>query len=279
MLLSMRRTEEPDKKRVKIEEEEEFQQEYLKRHLPGYHAVRACDWGESSSQEQGSVDESILERLSGCSVTVEPEVRNKKNVTNPNKRRSFLRQFGVREETEENEYVDITQVQQLLLDSATTSGKVASGKNRNSESQPRDCQQQFTQDQITNRSLSFSETNRTPIRTVLRPHSQPSCSSVPVDYGKPQQPVFRSSDNRYYQQQGRQIEYFSKAGGQICDQTGKLRMIAEGFPTSPHLQPPTSQAGGHSPNVEELFALWFGTPSGNAGWCFRYPSFAIHRDR
>jgi hypothetical protein len=171
---------------------------------------------------------------------------------------------------QENEYVDITQVQQLLLDSATTSGKGASSKNRTSESQSRDCQQQFTQEQLTSRSLSFSETNKAPIRTVLRPHSQPSCSTLPGDYSKSQQGFFRSPD-RLYPQQGRQIEYFSRIDTgrvQPQDQTGKPRMLAEGLPTPPHLQPPTPSTGGHSPNVEELFALWFGTPSGNAGWFF-----------
>jgi hypothetical protein len=204
-------------------------------------------------------------------VTVEPDVKSEKNLPKPNKKRSFVRQFGVREESrQENEYVDITQVQQLLLDSATTSGKGASSKNRTSESQSRDCQQQFTQEQLTSRSLSFSETNKAPIRTVLRPHSQPSCSTLPGDYSKSQQGFFRSPD-RLYPQQGRQIEYFSRIDTgrvQPQDQTGKPRMLAEGLPTPPHLQPPTPSTGGHSPNVEELFALWFGTPSGNAGWFF-----------
>lgn len=281
MLLSMRRTEEPDKKRVKIEEEDsEYQEEYYKsyqRHIPGYEPGPSIDWKEErkpetglDASEQSSVDESILERLSVCSVTVEPDVKTEKNVQKPNKKRSFVRQFGVREESrQENEYVDITQVQQLLLDSATTSGKGASSKNRTSESQSRDCQQQFTQEQLTGRSLSFSETNKTPIRTVLRPHSQPSCSTLPGDYTKSQQGYFRSPD-RLYPQQGRQIEYFSSTGRvQQQDQTGKPRMLAEGLPTPPHLQPPTPSTGGHSPNVEELFALWFGTPSGNAGW-FHY---------
>lgn len=246
MLLSMRRTEEPDKKRVKIEEEDYYrdlqqQQQQQIQQLSG--------WKER--KPQGDVDESILERLSECSVTSDNN-KNEKETQKPSKKRSFVRQFGVREE---NEYVDITQVQQLLLDSATTSGKSASSKNRTSESQFKECQQQFTQEQLTSRSLSFSESNKAPIRTVLRPHSQPSCSSL--DYYKPQGGYFP-----YYQQAGRQIEYFGK------NQPQPQRMLAEGLPTPPHLQPPTPSTGGHSPNVEELFALWFGTPSGNAGSFF-----------
>lgn len=280
MLLSMRRTEEPDRKRVKIEEQEQedsgLQQEYFKtlqKQLPGWKIEGAAGKHETA---EVSVDESILERLSVCSVTVQPEVErneffvaaDRAYVTSPNKKRSFVRQFGVREERPESEYVDITQVQQLLLNSATTSGKLASSKNRNSESEAQDCQQQFTQEQGTSRSLSFSESNKTAVRTILRPHSQPSCSSLSGEFSRAQQPFFRSPD-RYYQQQGRQIEYFGRV--QTCsDPTGRPRMIAEGLPTpphlQPHLQPPAPQGGGHSPNVEELFALWFGTPSGNAGW-------------
>lgn len=89
MLLSMRRTEEPDKKRVKIEEEDsEYQEEYyrsLQRHIPGYEPGPSIDWKERKQEtgvdvsEQSSVDESILERLSVCSVTVEPDVKSEKN--------------------------------------------------------------------------------------------------------------------------------------------------------------------------------------------------------
>lgn len=202
MLLSMRRTEEPDKKRVKIEEE--YQREDYPRELPGY---------ESILGREDNVEESILERLSGCTVTGDS--------SKPSKKRSFVRQYGVTEE----EYVDITQVQQLLLESATTSGKAAKSKNRDCDSRGQDCQQ-------------GEGRAKSPTRTALRPHSQPS----------PQQ--------RYPQ---RHLEYFPSTS------TGKARMLAEDVVTPPHLLPPP-QTGGHSPNVEELFALWFGTPTGSTGW-------------
>lgn len=242
MLLTMRRTEEPDRQGVRIKEEEESEDYYKAEGRSGDN----FGWKEEELQD------SILV----CNVTGEG---NEDAKPKSYRKKSYVRQFGVEENRQDSEYVDITQVQQLLLDSATSSGKVASGKNRPGERQ--DCQHQH-QFEPTNRSLTYSEEGKAPHRPVHRPHSQPSCSSFPGF----QQPLLRSPD-RYYPHQSKQSDYFSGKVPFPLEQTSKPRMLAEGLQSGPHLQPPAPQTGGHSPNVEELFALWFGTSSGNAGWC------------
>lgn len=237
MLLTMRRTEEPHNSRVKIKEEEP--ENYYK--------------AENFEENLG-----WREELADTGLVCSPETDGNEDAKRkPTKKRSFVRQFGVENDRQESEYVDITQVQQLLLDSATSSGKVASGKNRSGERQ--DCQQLY---EATNRCLTFSEEAKTPLRSVHRPHSQPSSSSF---FGSPQ-PLLRSPE-RYYPHQTRQLDYFVGKVQSPSELTPKPRMLAEGLP---HLQPPAPQTGGHSPNVEELFALWFGNPSGNAGWFLIY---------
>lgn len=215
MLLSMRRTGEPDAKRLKFDS--------------------AGLESEGSGSGSGEVLDETIQRLSVCSV-------NSLDASRPTKKRAYVRQFGVTEKRlSEAEYVDITQIQQLLLDSAA-SGKSASDKNRRAESQ----------DQIERQERDQEERKATPVTPQRvtappRPHSQPSSSGE----------LFR---------QGRQIEYFSKGDSpKIVQGDGKSRMLPEGFPSSPLLQTPPFSAGGHSPNVEELFALWFGVPSGNGG--------------
>lgn len=210
MLLSMRRTGEPDAKRLKFDG-----------------AVL-----ESEGSGSGEVLDETIQRLSVCSV----------DSSRPTKKRAYVRQFGVTEKRlSEAEYVDITQIQQLLLDSAA-SGKSASDKNRRADSQ----------DQIERQERDQEERKATPvtpqrISAPARPHSQPSASGE----------LYR---------QGRQLEYFSKVESpKTVAGEGKGRMLPEGFPSSPLLQTPPFSAGGHSPNVEELFALWFGVPSGNGG--------------
>lgn len=210
MLLSMRRAGEPDAKRIKYD----------------------SAGSETETETSDILDEAILQRFSVCSV-------NSSDANKPSKKRAYVRQFGVTEKRlGESEYVDISQVQQLLFESAA-SGKAANDRNRSAESQdPIDRQ---------DRDQSAKKTTPTPQKSLPRPHSQPSCSSD----------LYR---------QGRQIEYFTKGDSpKILAADGKGRMLPEGFPNSPLLQTPPFSAGGHSPNVEELFSLWFGVPNGNAG--------------
>lgn len=205
MLLSMRRAGEPDAKRIKYD----------------------SAGSETDTESNAILDDAILQRFSVCSV----------DANKPSKKRAYVRQFGVTEKRlGESEYVDISQVQQLLFESAA-SGKAANDRNRNAESQ----------DPIDRQDRDQSAKKTTPHKSLPRPHSQPSCSSD----------LYR---------QGRQIEYFTKGDSpKILAADGKGRMLPEGFPNSPLLQTPPFSAGGHSPNVEELFSLWFGVPNGNAG--------------
>ncbi|KAK6621568.1 hypothetical protein RUM44_001375 [Polyplax serrata] len=239
MLLTMRRTEEPDRKGLRIKEEDP--EDYYKfDSSQGNPQI----WKEKS--DGGS---------QWCGVSGDGNEDTKRKSY---RKKCYVRQFGVEEGQQESEYVDITQVQQLLLDSAGSSGKVASDKNRAGEQQ--DCQQQY---EATNRSLTLSEEGKAPQRPANRPHSQPSSST----YTGSQQPLIRSPDRYFpYPYQSRQLDYFAGKVPISLEQSSKPRMLAEGLTTSPHLLPPAPQTGGHSPNVEELFALWFGTSSGNAGW-------------
>ncbi|EEB13430.1 hypothetical protein Phum_PHUM239250 [Pediculus humanus corporis] len=254
MLLTMRRTEEPDKRGVRIKEEEEEveQEEQVEVETKEYYKL---DKPEGSVLWKEEIDETIF--------TCEPS----DNETEFEKRKLFgkkiyVRQFGIDEERQENEYVDITQVQQLLLDSATSSGKVASIKNRTGERQ--DCQQQQQQQFDTaNRFLTSTEESKILTNKIIhRPHSQPSCSSFPNS----QQPYYRPPQDRYYPHPLKQPDYYVGKFQNYQDQSLKPRMLAESIPSNPHLQPPAPQTGGHSPNVEELFALWFGSAPGNTEW-------------
>jgi len=212
MLLSMRRAGEPEPKKLRF---------------------------ASAENECSEVDDVILQKFSVCSVNGD--------ASKPSKKRSYIRQFGVTEKrVNEAEYVDISHIQQLLLDSV---GKTASDRNRQSDSES------DRQERHQGGKKSTLQTPTTPqgllnplkVGTPVRPHSQPSCSSD----------LYR---------QGRQIEYFSKGESpKILTGDGRGRMIPEVFPSSPLLQTPPFSTGGHSPNVEELFALWFGIPSVNAG--------------
>lgn len=208
MLLSMRRTGEPDAKRVKYE-------------------------SAGSESGEGEVDDAILQRFSVCTV----------DSSKPSKKRAYVRQLGVTEA----EYVDISQVQQLLFESAAASGKPASDRNRRADSH----------DQIDRQDRDQGRKPVTPQRVAppVRPHSQPSCSAELL-------------------RQGRQLEYFSKGESPKVVQcmlpplqppTTPASPVTPITPITPLLHTPPFSAGGHSPNVEELFALWFGVPPGNAG--------------